>query len=656
MAANLTHITDKTTTPNVEYKFTPESTAEEFSTSKAYAVGDYCFYNGELYKCKEEKTAGAWAAEKFKKANLGGDVSALKSDFANVTEGYQDGTESHTLDITWSTGYMATDGSIGSSDTLRYSNKISVVEGDILSSTKSFRFVTAFNGNTAVAAKGDATGSLFSYTVPSGIDGVVITNYVAENADVVKTSAVIIHSAKDVKARESISDIESIFNIEEKTFNKRIYPSINWTSGYMGTDGSTGAVSTLLYSNAFDVEPGDVLTLDAGTFRFVTAFNASNQAVPAKGDSTGTLISYTVPTDIVKVVVTIYTQYQSAPYIVRSNVIEEIEQQSVFGRFHVKSNLSNGETLLLPQQNVNKATVMAFSGDITSFSSMTIGKRYDLSHGFWAVIDETNLTVYQNNTQYTQDAHGLTIQNDIQVKIITETGCTENPSEYAYANVVITSNGEQFSKRISYWGSTSVYGRPFVASSGSTLTDCSFSFQVCDANKLIYAFGDSYFSWYPQRWVYYLGADGYAENIMMNAYAGEASGDAYVALNNLLRIGKPHYIFWCLGMNDASDSSDAPSTGWMNGVNKVLDLCEQYGITPVFATIPTVPTINNEQKNAWVRSSGYRYVDFAKAVGAQSNGTWYSGMLDDGVHPSVTGAKALYGRLLADFPEVMISN
>lgn len=110
-------------------------------------------------------------------------------------------------------------------------------------------------------------------------------------------------------------------------------------------------------------------------------------------------------------------------------------------------------------------------------------------------------------------------------------------------------------------------------------------------------------------------------------------------------------------MNDGSDSESAPSSAWVTGRDTVINLCERYGITPVFATIPTVPTINHEQKNAWVRSSGYRYIDFAKAVGAQSDGTWISGMLyTDEVHPTVQGAKALYGRVLTDFPEIMVSN
>ena len=68
---------------------------------------------------------------------------------------------------------------------------------------------------------------------------------------------------------------------------------------------------------------------------------------------------------------------------------------------------------------------------------------------------------------------------------------------------------------------------------------------------------------------------------------------------------------------------------------------------------------SHEKKNDWIRSSGYRYVDFAKAVGANSEtGMWRDGLResDTGLHPSALGAKVLFAQLLSDFPEIMVSN
>ena len=77
-------------------------------------------------------------------------------------------------------------------------------------------------------------------------------------------------------------------------------------------------------------------------------------------------------------------------------------------------------------------------------------------------------------------------------------------------------------------------------------------------------------------------------------------------------------------------------------------------ITPVFTTIPSTPTIDNSKKNAWIRSSGYRYIDFDKAVGADIDRNWYSGM-NAGNHPTEAGAKALFARFILDFPEITIA-
>ena len=62
-------------------------------------------------------------------------------------------------------------------------------------------------------------------------------------------------------------------------------------------------------------------------------------------------------------------------------------------------------------------------------------------------------------------------------------------------------------------------------------------------------------------------------------------------------------------------------------------------------------------KNKWIRESGYHYIDFAKAVEADENGNWYSGLLSgDNVHPTEKGAKVLYSRAIADFADLLVIN
>ena len=60
--------------------FVTPGTASAYSSSATYAVGDYCFHNGSLYRCITAiTTAEAWTAEHWTAAVLGEDVGDLKS-------------------------------------------------------------------------------------------------------------------------------------------------------------------------------------------------------------------------------------------------------------------------------------------------------------------------------------------------------------------------------------------------------------------------------------------------------------------------------------------------------------------------------------------------------------------------------------------------
>jgi len=51
--------------------------APAFSETTSYAVGDYCTYNGILYRCTTAHTAGVWVAGHFTVVTVGGDLESL---------------------------------------------------------------------------------------------------------------------------------------------------------------------------------------------------------------------------------------------------------------------------------------------------------------------------------------------------------------------------------------------------------------------------------------------------------------------------------------------------------------------------------------------------------------------------------------------------
>ena len=69
--------------PNINYN---ESTADEFSVTKAYSTGNYCIYNNILYKFTSDKAAGAWDSSKVTSTTVAGELSTLNTNKASKTE------------------------------------------------------------------------------------------------------------------------------------------------------------------------------------------------------------------------------------------------------------------------------------------------------------------------------------------------------------------------------------------------------------------------------------------------------------------------------------------------------------------------------------------------------------------------------------------
>lgn len=458
----------------------------------------------------------------------------------------------------------------------------------------------------------------------------------------------------DEAVEDSIRDVSQLFVLENLSF----------TDGYyMSAGGSIGENATMQYSEKIPVNEGDVISSELpGTniFRFLTAYDADDNAVFEKGIATG-WGSYTVPAGIVSVIVTRYISYSSYAVTQKKTTKRLVFDKLPEGIYRAESDLSDTEQLTLPMINVSKGIVETFAADITLFSKIQVG-RIKSSEYAYLEIDSTNITIKVDGAADTVIPHGLTIANNIQVRIIQNTEASDNPTKYYRGYIELASNGSIFKTSDmnqmpqGFW--TRSYCAPFAKSVGSELTNCVFSYIPTDIKKDIYIFGDSYCSFYAERWIYYLVQNGFDKNVLINSYAGENSVNAVIALNHLFNLNvSPTYAIWCLGMNDGADSASDPSAAWVTGRDEFINKCNEYGIVPVFGTIPSVPGKSNEKKNEWIRNSGYQYIDFAKAVGAQADGTWYSGMLSgDNVHPTIAGGISLYGRVLTDFPQIAYSN
>ena len=310
--------------------------------------------------------------------------------------------------------------------------------------------------------------------------------------------------------------------------------------------------------------------------------------------------------------------------------------------------LADTESISLPTISISKNVIYSFVCKITSFGKVLIGRGSDSQvYASWVEVDGTNVVIkyYKDSLVSQTFAHGLTISDYLYVTITTD--------DNYKAVVTLFSNGEEYSTDpVVFYANCRATA--FAKSDGSTLTDCVFNMTMRDSFKNTYLFGDSYMNYEAtNRWCYYLVANHYIDNVLINAFGGASSLAGQDALTSMGENLHPKFALWAFGMNDGNDTSSAPNSQWLTGVNAFLAWCKKNKITPILATIPTTPNCNNEKKNAFVKNSGYRYVDFASSVGAQANGTWFTGMLaSDNTHPTIIGAIALYHQALIDIPEI----
>ena len=344
-----------------------------------------------------------------------------------------------------------------------------------------------------------------------------------------------------------------------------------------------------------------------------------------------------------------------------------------------KESLNAGDEITLEENHIHSCKRIMFAANINSVGTLEVGVGKKDYWASWFEITETKITLKSYTTsEYNPNisfAHGLTLKNNIQFII--------DVDDKGNVDLRLTSSGNSYVGHISVDNDDSktthnwlgIKGKIRATSVSASLSDCTLSFTCDGYYKEIQVYGDSYIHVLNERRAYYyLAQNGYNRNIMLNSYPGEKSKRALEDLKVNLKYSAPKRILWAMGMNDLDVNETTPSQNWLDSVNEFISICKENNIIPILATIPSVVGGYSEDsgigdkrihkaKNDWVKSSGYRYVDFAKAVGANDvTGYWLNNgedddMLESGsmrVHPTKYGAVALYHQLITDFPEILM--
>ena len=308
------------------------------------------------------------------------------------------------------------------------------------------------------------------------------------------------------------------------------------------------------------------------------------------------------------------------------------------------SHIQGGEVVFLESNTIKQNKILTLSANIRSLGAIDLRHGKGIYGASSIVIDGTSINCYNFTSELTLTCHaehGLTICGQTHIVVTVGTDAT--------ASVSVTSNGKTFTKGGINWIGTN--GNIEMESIHTTMRHVTMCWDCTNYQDTLWLFGDSYFTYYEERWPYYIVRD--YSSFLLSGFPGAASSDIYPDFQQAITHGTPKIAVWCLGMNDP-DSNDSIHADWKDFAERFIADCEERGIRPVLATIPNVPDRIHSHKNEYIRTSGYRYVDFASAVGANDIGSgWYDGMLSaDQVHPSAAGAQALAKQILLDLPEI----
>ena len=318
--------------------------------------------------------------------------------------------------------------------------------------------------------------------------------------------------------------------------------------------------------------------------------------------------------------------------------------------------LSSGEFLELPANNVKDRNHISFTCDLDEMGEdavIRVGHGFETRAAGWLEITKHTIAAYKfydwhkPPRNYTLPETNMVMEVSDFLSVVINKDIAGNGLFF-----IVTTKGGM--KRFDIKdGMAGEMGKIFASPLNCEIKNCKLNFIADGYADPIWVFGDSYISLYdPGRWPYYLFRDQYTK-ILIAGYPGMNTQSGLVDFKVAVQRGTPKFCCWFLGMNNG-DKDGILNEAWLNATEEFLAICKEKGITPILATIPSTPAVNNAQKNEWIRNSGYRYVDFNRAVGAHKDVAWYPGMLHtDNVHPAIKGAQALYTQILTDFPEIM---
>jgi hypothetical protein len=233
-------------------------------------------------------------------------------------------------------GFIDNKGEKASNTAFQYTQKIPVKAGDIITATyesdttwKKWRFLCAYSGETVVESAGGENIDNTPYTVPDGVDGIVITiqtAYVKLKSIVKETHCTV--EEQVVKNHIEINELlGTIADTEVVTETIKAIPVL--TSGFINNAGVFSKHDSFHYTQKIPVKAGDIITTNFAStttdawkkWRFLCAYNGETVVESAGAEN---INYYIVPDGIDSIILSLQTTYVDVTEIVRKTTYKKL--------------------------------------------------------------------------------------------------------------------------------------------------------------------------------------------------------------------------------------------------------------------------------------------------------------------------------------------
>ena len=145
--------------------------------------------------------------------------------------------------------------------------------------------------------------------------------------------------------------------------------------------------------------------------------------------------------------------------------------------------------------------------------------------------------------------------------------------------------------------------------------------------------------------------------VFLSGHGGATTADLMRRFPVEINTCSPQYIIFNIGVND---SFHVDAEIYKANINSLIAMAKSVNAEPILITTPKINdgTLNNttwiQSVNAWVRASGYRYIDIALAlstgVETYQDLTKY---VADKTHPNLLGGQAIFNSIKANLPDLL---